>query len=134
MFDYLISVQNSNFIGVISLAVITMLLLLLLTFIQVIFLKRETYEVGHGTFFKLIGRIGWRKYIILSILFTLLYLIYLLVYFPENYIFPYFQNKNIINSPFVLMFEMASHHFVLSFLGVLLYVVPFIYMPYRNKK
>lgn len=132
MFDYLSLVQNSNIIGVVNLAIIIMLLLLSITFIQIIFLKKETYEVGNETFFKVIEHMGWRKYIIVSILFIILYLIYLLNYFPDNYIFPYFQNKNIINSPFVLMLEMASHHFVLSFLGLLLYVVPFVYIPYKK--
>lgn len=133
MFAYLSSVQHSDVIGVVSFAIVTMIILILLTFIQIIILKNETYEVGHGTFFKNIERIGWKKLIIILALFSTLYLVWLLLYFPDNNIFPYLKYKNITHSPFVLMFEMASHHFFIVCIGLFLYVVPFIYLPYKNR-
>lgn len=133
MFGYLSSVQHSDVIGVISFAIVIMIILILLTFIQIIFLKNETYEVGHGSFFKKIERWGWKAFIMIMSLFITLYLIWLLLYFPNNYIFPYLQYKNITHSPFVLMLEIATHHFFISCIGLFLYVVPFIYIPYRNR-
>lgn len=131
MFEYLENSNQADGIGLVTLCFVLMLIILLLTFLQMSIFRKETFQSGHQSFFGKIDKIGWRNFLIL---FSILLIIYSanLISFSPDYKFLGLQNGDIARSPLMLAIEVFFHHVFLFFILLIIFVVPFIYVPYKK--
>lgn len=131
MFEYLEGSNQAEGIGLVTLCILLMFFILFLTFLQMSIFRKETFQIGHQTFFNKVDKMGWRSFLIL---FSLLMLIYSanLISFSPSYKFLGLQNGDIARSPLMLAVEVFFHHLFLLFILLIIFIVPFIYIPYRK--
>lgn len=132
MFKYLEDSNQAEGVGLVTLCILLMLLILFLTILQMSIFRKETFQIGHQTFFDKVDKMGWRNFLILSSIMVLIYSANLISFSP-GYKFLGLQNGDIARSPLMLAIEVFFHQIFLLFILLMIFIVPFIFIPFKKK-
>lgn len=130
MFTYLRASGQAEKTGLVSLALMWVVIVVIVTCLHMAIFRKVTYAAGGENFLNKQGKYGIATIVLATPILLFFYIFLMLIFTPDATLFlSWLHHGDIGNSPFVLMTELITQQLILLLFFFLIYVIHFIYIP-----